>query len=75
MENGADIGDGGRMILIAFGAVLLVVVIGPLLFMGMMGMMGGGQCCGAMTWAGAAFGLLIALGAIGLIVLGLRRPS
>ncbi len=69
-------GDGGRMILIAFGAVLLVVVIGPLLSMGgMMGMMGGGQCCGAMTWAGAAFGLLIALGAIGLIVLGLRRPS
>ncbi len=69
-------GDGGRMILIAFGVALLVVVLGPLLLMGgMMGMMGGGQCCGGMAWAGAAFGLLIALGAIGLIIVGLRRPS
>jgi hypothetical protein len=69
-------GTGGRMVLIALGAAVLVVVLIPLLFMGgMMGMMGGGQCCGGMAWAGLSVGLLVALGAIGLIVFALRRRS
>ena len=71
--------DGGRMVLIALGVAVLVVVLIPLLFMGgmmgMMGMMGGGQCCGGMAWAGVSIGLLVALGAIGLIVFALRRRS
>lgn len=69
-----------RTLLIVLGVALLAIVVIPLLFMvgmgGMMStMMGDGQCCGGMAWAGVSVGVLVVLGAIGLIVFALRRPS
>ncbi len=66
-----------RTLLIVLGVALLAIVVIPLLFMGgmMSTMMGGGQCCGGMAWAGVSVGALVVLGAIGLIVFALRRPS
>jgi hypothetical protein len=71
--------DTTRMVLIAFGIALLVVVLLPLLFMsgmmasmmnGMMGPMMGGM---SMSWVMAAFVLLILLAGVALLAIGLRR--
>ena len=70
--------DPARIVLIVLGALLLVLVFLPLLFMGgMMGMMGammgGGQCCGGMSWAMAGLAVIVLLAGVALVVVGLRR--
>lgn len=62
---------GSRIVLIILGALLLVLVFFPLLFMsGMMGaMMGGSGMTGGMT--GLAFVVLLA--GVALIAVGLRQ--
>jgi hypothetical protein len=80
--------DTTRIVLIALGIALLVVVLLPLLFMaGMMSMMGGmmsmmngtignmmsGQCCGAAAWLMGGLVLLVVAAGVALLVIGLRR--
>ena len=80
--------DTTRIVLIALGIALLVVVLLPLLFMaGMMSMMGGmmsmmngtmgnmmsGQCCGAVPWVMGGLVLLVVAAGVALLVIGLRR--
>jgi len=71
--------DTTRIVLIAAGIALLVVVLLPILFMsGMMGgMMGGGmmggQCCGGAPWLMIGLVLLVLVAGGLLLVLGLRR--
>jgi hypothetical protein len=69
--------DTTRMVLIAFGIALLVVVLLPLLFMsGMMAsMMNGmiGPMMGGMSWVIVAFVLLVLQAGMALLAVGLRR--
>jgi hypothetical protein len=80
--------DTTRIVLIALGIALLVVVLLPLLFMagmmsmmgGMMGMMNGtmgnmmsGQCCGAAPWVMGGLVLLVVVLGVVLLAVGLRR--
>ncbi len=71
-----------RTILIALGIALLIVVLGPLLFMLMMGMMGtmdgmmgdgDGMMGGWGAWVMGGLVLLVLLGGIALVAIGLRR--
>ena len=71
--------DTTRLVLIALGIALLVVVLLPLLFMsgmmasmmnGMMGPMMGGM---SMSWVMVALVLLVLLAGVGLLVAGLRQ--
>jgi hypothetical protein len=73
------VSDTARMVVIALGMALLVLVLVPVLFMsGMMGMMGGmmggGPCCAGMSWSLLGFAAVIALVAAALLAMGLRRP-
>jgi hypothetical protein len=56
-----DMSDTTRIVLIALGVALIVVVLLPILFMtGMMAWMMGGQCCGGgAPWGAAGLALLI----------------
>jgi preprotein translocase subunit SecF len=65
--------DTTRMILIALGVTLLVVVLVPLLFMG--GMMSGmmGTMMGGMSWVMVALVLLVLLAGVVLLVAGVRH--
>jgi hypothetical protein len=67
--------DTTRVVLIALGVALIVVVLLPFLFMGgMMGaMMGGGMVAGGAPWVMLGLPLLVLLTGTVLLVLGLRR--
>lgn len=76
--------DTTRIVLIALGIALLVVVLLPLLFMaGMMGMMGGmmsgsmgnimNGSMGAGPWVMGGLVLLVVAAGVALLLVGLRR--
>jgi len=76
--------DTTRIVLIALGIALLVVVLLPLLFMaGMMGMVGGmmsgsmgnmmNGSMGAGPWVMGGLVLLVVAAGVALLVVGLRR--
>jgi hypothetical protein len=67
--------DTTRVVLIALGVALIVVVLLPFVFMGgMMGaMMGGGMMGGGAPWMMLSLPLLALLTGAVLLVLGLRR--
>ena len=65
--------DTARVILIALGVAILVVVLLPTLFMGgMMSAMMGGTMPGGMGWLAGIWAILLALVGVGLIVVGIR---
>ena len=65
--------DIARVILIALGVSILVVVLLPTLFMsGMMSAMMGGTMPGGMGWLARIWAILLALLGLGLIVVGTR---
>ena len=68
--------DAGRIVLIALGVALLVVVLLPTLFMGgmMTAMMSGGMGSG-MAWAMPTATILLGVLGVGLIVAGVRMGS
>ena len=68
--------DTARVIVIALGVSILVVVLLPTLFMGgMMSAMMGGTMLGGMGWLAGIWAILLALVGLGLIVVGTRMGS
>jgi hypothetical protein len=68
--------DTARVILIALGVSILVVVLLPTLFMGgMMSAMMGGTMPGGMGWLAGTWAILLALVGLGLIVVGTRMGA
>jgi hypothetical protein len=79
-ERSVDMRDTTRIVLIALGIALLVLVLLPLLFMtGMMSMMGGmmghmmNGTIGAGFWVMGGLVLLVVVAVVVLLVAGLRR--
>jgi hypothetical protein len=68
--------DTTRIILIALGVSILVVVLLPTLFMsGMMAAMMGGTVPGGMGWLAGIWVIVLVLLGVGLVVAGVRtRP-
>jgi hypothetical protein len=68
--------DTARVILIAVGVAILVVVLLPTLFMGgMMSAMMGGTMPGGMGWLAGIWAILLSLVGLALIVVGTRMGA
>ncbi len=68
--------DTARVVLIALGVSILVVVLIPTLFMGgMMAALMGGTMPGGMGWLAGLWAIVLVLLGVGLIVAGVRTGS